>query len=213
MTSPSAGRPVARCARRDHCGPKAKRSAPRLLPTAVAFVACALLVAGCSSSGSSPQLGDPASSTPAVTTPTTSAPPQPTMRAQVLAQYQGFWSHLTAASRAPAAQRRAILQPYAANPELKSLLAGIARDRTKGRVFYGAPVIHATVSLPAGVPRTAVVRDCQDATHTGDQDLKTGRRLTKGTPHTLVVSTLHSASGGHWRVAFVTFPKRSCSAD
>lgn len=216
MTSPSSGRPVARCANRDHCGPKAKRSAPRQLLTAVAFVASALIVAGCSSSGSSPQLGDPVPSTPAATstgpspTVSSSSPATGSVRSQILAQYQAFWRALPGASRAAASHRRALLSKYTASPELGSLLAGMARQDREGKVIYGFDKPHAVVSTLALSQGVAVVTDCQDSSQSGVARRTSGRRLTVGVKRNHVVSTMHRGADGAWRVSFVAYPKTPC---
>jgi hypothetical protein len=141
--------------------------------------------------------------------PTSSPSISASAQQQALDQYRAFWAALTPASRATAAHRRAMLAPYAADPELKSLVDGMAQDRAKGRVFYGQPVVRASVTQFSEARGIAVVRDCQDATHTGDKDVRTGRVLTKGTARNLVVATLHKLAVG-WRVVFVSFPSQSC---
>jgi hypothetical protein len=163
------------------------------------------LTAACS--GSSGDIAQPPS--------THSAPPSSTSspdsaRAQVLAQYRKFWAVQTPASVAPASKRRAMLSPVAADPELTSLLQGIAKERSMGRVYYGTPVLHPQISSLSESSSVAVVRDCQDASHAGDKDARSGRLLTKGTSRTLVVSTLNRKQDGVWRVAYVTFPKQQC---
>ena len=58
------------------------------------------------------------------------------------------------ASRASAGTRQKILAPYASDPELNSLLAGMARGDRTGTVFYGEdqprPTI-AQLSIPQGL--------------------------------------------------------------
>ena len=127
-----------------------------------------------------------------------------------LRQYRAFWRVLTPVASAPAVRRRSMLSPYTADPELSSLLAGIERDRAAGRVFYGTPRLRPKVTTISVRRRLAVVRDCQDATRAGDKDASTGRLLTKGTPRTLVVATLHLQRDGRWRVVFVSFPEQRC---
>jgi hypothetical protein len=86
----------------------------------------------------------------------------------------------------------------------------MARDRARGRVFYGAPVLRPKVTALSTGTRVATITDCQDATHTGDKDAKTGRLLTKGSPRTTVVATMNLQRDGEWRVVYVTFPKQRC---
>lgn len=165
-----------------------------------------LFGAGCS--GSSNNIAQPLtqSSTPA--TPTAS--PTASVSQQVLAQYQTFWSALTPASRASAGARRGILAQVATDPELSSLLSGIARERARGRAFYGVDVPRAHVSQILMTQGIAVVDDCQNSAGSGVVDLSSGQRLTKGVPRNHVVSTMHRGSDGIWRVASVEYPNTSC---
>ena len=185
----------------------------------LALAAAVAAASGCSSSnGTAGGLPDQSSSslqtTPlaATSSQATASPPgkaaSPSEAA--LSQYRAFWRTLTPASSAPAGQRRAMLTPYSAEPELSSLLDGISRERAAGRVYYGTPKLHPKVTALSVPRRVAVIRDCQDATRTGDKDTATGRLLTRGAQRTLVVSTLHLLPDGKWRVAFVTFPKQRC---
>jgi hypothetical protein len=128
----------------------------------------------------------------------------------VLAQYRQFWATLTPASQTTATRRRVLLEPVSADPELTSLLAGISRDRARGRVYYGQPVTRGRITQLSTAKGVAVVRDCQDASQTGDKDMRSGKLLTKGTTRTLVVTTLHAVAGGTWKVVFVSFPRQSC---
>jgi len=58
-----------------------------------------------------------------------------------------------------ASHRRALLSRYVANPELKSLLAGMARQDREGKVIYGFDQPHANVRAVAASQRVAVVSD------------------------------------------------------
>jgi hypothetical protein len=131
-------------------------------------------------------------------------------RTQILAQYRGLWQTLTPASRAEASARRALLARYATDPALKSLLAGIATQRSKGHVYYGVDGLRPSVEAVSESQGTAVVNDCQDSTRAGLEDQATGRHLTIGKPRNLVVSTMHRSGSGEWLVAFITYPKTPC---
>jgi hypothetical protein len=175
--------------------------------TAGVTIAAAVAMAGCSGDG---QAGTAQSAPPAPQSSPSVSPTAPTdVKTEVLDQYRAFWAHLTPASLAGEERRREILAPFTADPELKSLISGIAKDRARGRVFYGQPVVRPRVTQLSESQGVAVVRDCQDASHTGDKDVRTGRRLTKGSPRTLVVATLHRLRSA-WRVVFVSFPSSSC---
>lgn len=183
--------------------------------TTLAVAWCGLVMAmagaaaGCSSS-SSPSLANPSGSTsPSLAasqpTPTTTAGE----KAQILSQYSGFWAELAPASKAAASRRRALLSPYATDPELTSLLRGMARGDRQGTVFYGAdrprPKV-ARLSVQQGI---AVINDCQDSSRAGNADRSTGRHLTVGVARHLVTATMHLVQGS-WRVAFVTYQDAHC---
>jgi hypothetical protein len=103
-----------------------------------------------------------------------------------------------------------MLASYAVDPELKSLIDGMAREDAQGHSYYGTPRLRARVQELSPARGVAVVSDCQDASATGDKDVSSGRLLTRGKSRTLVVSTLHRTNDGAWKVAFVSFPRQSC---
>lgn len=181
--------------------------APRARLAAVA-VCLAGLASACSSGGASARdLPSPTSAPSAPASPTSAAASE---TEQILAQYRGFWKALTAASRAPEADRRQALAGYAADPALRSLLSGIAAKRRDGQWYYGEnlprPRLESS-SLGAGV---VVVDDCQDSSHAGLSSITSGRHLTVGVKRNHVVSTMHRMPDGLWRVVFVTYPKTPC---
>ena len=185
------------------------RLAGRTMLAAVLAGATCIALSSCGSHGVTLYRPSPlsqVSSTPGST-------PSPTAESgygEILRQYSGFWAALTPASRSAEAGRREMLAKYADDPELTSLLAGMARESAKGRAYYGAPDLHPQVASLSTDHATAVVNDCQDATKTGDVDVQSGQQLTKGSPRTSVVATLHMGSDAIWRVTFISFPSRQC---
>ena len=102
-----------------------------------------------------------------------------------------------------------MLAKYSADPELKSLLRGMASADSKGQVFYGRNMPRPRIlrsSLDQGV---IVVDDCQDSSHAGLADRKTGKRLTVGVARNHVVATLHQLAGT-WKVVFVSYSSTKC---
>jgi hypothetical protein len=177
-----------------------------------AAVAVAAAVTGCSSNGISTSAGPSgnASTTPAASASTSASPAATSERAALLRQYGAFWRALTPASTSPAADRKRLLSRVAVDPELQSLLSGIARERSRGRAFYGVDVPRPKVEQLSTEQSLAVIDDCQDSSGSGVIDLSTQRKLTKGTVRNHVVVTLHRGADGIWRVAFVSYPKTSC---
>lgn len=176
---------------------------------------CALVLAigaagtGCSSGGSSPSLAGPSGSTSpslAATQPTATAD----AKTQILSQYESFWAALTPASRAAASKRRELLQPFAAQPELDSLLRGMAAADAKGEVFYGANVPRARLLRLNEGSGVAVVDDCQNSSKAGLARRSSGQQLTVGVARNHVVATMHQSTDGKWRVAFISYSRTKC---
>jgi hypothetical protein len=115
-----------------------------------------------------------------------------------------------ASRRAKPAEERALLGAFVSDPALKSLLAGISRERQRGRVFYGADLPRPSIQTLSEDRAIAVVNDCQDSTGSGVFDLKTGRKLTKGVARNHVIATLHRQPDQVWRVVFISYPKSPC---
>lgn len=165
-----------------------------------------VLLAGCSSDGP-----DVATEAPSPTgSPSVTATPSASSEQElVLGQYRKFWASLTAVSRMPAAERRAALAPYTVDPQLKSLLAGMAATDKKGQVFYGADKPRATQASISSDGARAVIDDCQDSTGAGVADLKSGKRLTFGSARNHVVVTMQRVDS-EWKVYFVSYTQKPC---
>lgn len=142
--------------------------------------------------------------------PTASASPTPATEQQaILGQYRTFWASLTPVSRMPATQRRAALAPYTIDPELKSLVAGMANISAKGQVFYGAHRPRATQASLSSDGKTAVINDCQDSTKTGLARRSDMAPLTRGVVRNHVVVTMKKVAGV-WKVYFVSHTNTPC---
>ena len=102
-----------------------------------------------------------------------------------------------------------MLAPYAIDPELKSLLRGMATADRKGQAFYGEDKPRPRLLRMSAQKGVAVVDDCQDSSHSGLANRKTGQRLTVGVKRNHVVVTMHFTDG-LWRVAFVSYSKTKC---
>ena len=183
------------------------------LRSAAVAGAVAAAAAGCSSNGvttSAGPSGGTASSPPPTSNSTSVKPTDTSERSSLLLQYRSFWRALAPASTSSLSQRKQLLRRVAVDPELGSLLAGIARERTRGRAFYGVDVPRPKIEQLSTEQSLAVVDDCQDSSGSGVIELATHRKLTKGTVRNHVVVTLHREADGLWRVAFVSYPKTPC---
>jgi hypothetical protein len=106
-------------------------------------------------------------------------------------------------------QWRDVLGAVAVDPELSLLLSGAQRQRQHGITLYGAVIPHPTVP-PVNGKNTATVRDCQDASHSGQADAKTGKAHTVGVARNPVVATLARGEDGRWRVSQIRYPGGRC---
>lgn len=183
---------------------------PARAGAAAAFAACVL--AGCSSHSNLAVQNLPPSSHTESTSKSTTTSMNATAAAeqQALQQYAAFWNHVTVASAATgAATKRGLLAPYAADPELTSMVTALQQQNQKGEVAYGTDVLHPEIvsfSLSRGI---AAIRDCQDSSHAGVEAAATRKPLTVGPARNPVNTTLHLV-GGKWRVVFVQNPGGTC---
>lgn len=175
---------------------------------AAAVVVFALVVAACGDDGGAGGKASPPSHTSAVASPS-AATSKGADRAAVERVYRRFWVvSSTFARDYPEVQWKRVLGQVAADPQL-SFTVGAARiQRRNGITVYGQPIPHPTV-LPINGADTATVRDCQDASKTGQAD-RNGHPKTVGIPHNPVVATLSRTSEG-WRVTRIHFPGGECS--
>ena len=184
--------------------PSDSRAARRLLWAPLVAVA----VAGCSGGGHV-KITD--SSQAASPSPTASSPSAtPSARDQVLSQYRAFWARVPSASAARASQRRALLAPYTDDPELSSLLRGMAQQDARGEEIYGENVPHPKISRFSLAQGLAVISDCQDSSRSGVERRSDHKRITVGVKANPVVATMRRGADGRWRVSFVSYPKSSC---
>lgn len=98
-----------------------------------------------------------------------------------------------------------MLSKVSVDPELSSLLDAMAQQDHRHQRVYGQNVPHAVVASLLPDRGTAVVRDCQDSSHSGVTDIATGRPVTVGSDHNPLLATMHLDPDGVWRVAFITY--------
>lgn len=194
-------------------------------------IAAALLVAlaltGCARGTGVDTSGGPLPSTTPVTTPTASSstspssettptsPSSPTVPAlttsAILTQYRAFFATLTPASKAPPADRFQMMKNVAVEPELTTVLGGMATSQHQGEVGYGSEILRPHITGVVG--STAILRDCQDTSHVGRLNVATGKKVTVGYKDDLAIVTMNRAVDGVWRVAKIqSKPAGSCTA-
>lgn len=136
------------------------------------------------------------------------APASP--RGLVLAGYEGYW-HATSEALASgnAARARAILAGYVPSHAVPALVRGLQRLWRRHETGFGYPVFH-ILSVTTTGPRTAVVHDCLDLSHSGFQNEQTGQVVGGfGQSREFVITTL-ALEHGRWLVTGAIPVVRSC---
>jgi hypothetical protein len=125
---------------------------------------------------------------------------------RVLERYGEFFVALPKASLMPEPRRNEVLAQYCG--------AGVQHRRQvselTGRIrqsAYGQPTL--TPRITDLGSNTAVIRDCQDTSKSGIQDVKTGDKETKGVPQTLVVTDLRRVDG-LWKITKIDYRGPKC---
>jgi len=186
---------------------------PRRQARTMALAAAAVTLVACASNNIKTVAPQPPSTSltplPPPPPPAGTTSPSTDTNQAVLSQYRHFWAALPAVSGAPPQDRRALLEPLAVNPELDSLLNGMAKQDSAAKGIYGQNVLSPRLQS-SGQTSIAVVTDCQDSSGSGVADRKTGRHLTVGVKRNPAATTLHQGADGTWRVAFVAYGGPSC---
>ncbi|MTD57140.1 hypothetical protein [Amycolatopsis pithecellobii] len=178
-------------------------------PIALAgMVLAPMLVAGCSGADAPAPTSSPNLSAPSQAPSAPSASGQD-QRQAVEAAYTQFWPRTMHADDKPEDTWHDALAAVATDPQFTTTLNAMRYQKQAGIKIYGdvtARIVSVEVSGD-----TAKVVDCQDASHTGQADAKTGDRKTVGVPRNPVNASLkRDSSDGQWKVAEVSFPGGTC---
>jgi hypothetical protein len=181
---------------------------------AAAGLTATAALAACGASAASVTLPPKQSSAP-VATAASSATPTSAKQA-VIDAYLAFWpasSQAEKAGNATAAQ--AILARFVAPDYISYMISGMQSAWAKGEVGWGASVEHIQSVIVATLnsgEQTAEVRDCQDDSHSGLANARTGALMpdTLGSAEQELYTSL-SLVNGHWLVDQVTFVGDSCT--
>jgi len=136
---------------------------------------------------------------------------RPTVRAQVIAAYEGYWLATNRAidSRSPAAAK-AILTGHVPEGAVSGLVKGLEVLWRRNEVGYGSPVFHIMTVTFTGT-RSAAVHDCIDLSRTGFQDTRTGQVVGAiGQSHEFLITTL-VREAGQWLVTGAISVVRPCA--
>ena len=167
----------------------------------VGVLAALVLAGGCGSAA------PPAADEPAI-----EPPPSPHAHlggdeTVVRQAYERFWQVSQAVPHLPPDRQRLELAAVAAEPLAERMAGALAAQRTRDVTVYGT--VTPRISDVRLDGDTAVVRDCQDASRSGQAD-GSGRPRTVGLARNPVSATVQRSADGAWRVADVAYPGGSC---
>jgi hypothetical protein len=158
-----------------------------------------LLATGCGTSST------PAPPTPY--TPTTTMSDDDT-RNVVKRAFLHFWSVSNGVIQERDGAWRLELAVVAVEPQLSRMVDNLNSLKAHGLGPYGTTTEYVTNVEVKG--DTATVTDCQDASQSGQLDIKTGKRTTVGIPRNPVMGRMQRDTVGEWRVAEISFPGGTC---
>ena len=176
-----------------------RRPAAAVLAFASGVAALVVAVAGCGVGAASVALPvKPSPQRTAATVARRAGPPS--VRAQVVAAYEGYWraTSLALDSR-NRARARAILSRYVPPIAVTAFVRVYATYWRRDEISYGGPVSH-VLSVKITGPGKAAVHDCMDMTRTGFQNAQTGQVIGGlGQPHCYMITML-ARRGGRWLI-------------
>lgn len=142
------------------------------------------------------------------TAPSSTSTPSRNVGGDVADVYAKFWAVGNQVIHDDPTRWHDELAFVAADPELTAMLTNLNTLRARSVTVYGATREHVTkVDVTDG---SATVRDCQDASESGQADATTGARKTVGIPRNPVAAHLVRGGDGKWRVSEVTYPGGTC---
>jgi hypothetical protein len=172
-------------------------------------VAVVILLPGCDQSA---QHAQPApisdTTTRSASPPSTPPPTSANQRLAVEAAYRKFWAVSWDVDKQPPSRWRPVLASVSVDPELTRLYAGTKAQQQAGIRLYGHVEPHPSVRQVTG--DSASIVDCQDASHAGQADARTGRPKTVGVARSPVEASLRRGTDGVWRVSDVRYKGGAC---
>jgi len=128
---------------------------------------------------------------------------------QVIAAYNEYWTRSHQVPHRPLGEWDEAMAEVAVNPQLKTTLQGMKFARRDGVTSYGE--VTARIQDVKIDGKRATVVDCQDASKSGQADLKTGKKRTVGVARNPVEARLKiDSADGAWKVSKITFAGGDC---
>ncbi len=161
---------------------------------------------GCSGGNTSSPPSSPNLSAPSPPSSTSSSVDE---RQAVVTAYTQFWPRSVDAVERPESSWRRALAGIAAEPQLSTMVDAMQRQKAAGIATYGEVAVRISSVEVSG--STANVVDCQDGSHTGQADARTGAKKTVGVARMPVRAALiRDAADGKWKVSRIEFPGGAC---
>lgn len=174
----------------------------------IAIAAAAVLVVAAGiglSSACQPQRATLAPTKPSPPPTSSSTTPDEAIKAA----YNQYWTYLHGLDKKPVSTWRDQLGRVAAEPQLSATLKAMRYQRDIGESAYGH--VTARVEKVDVTGSEARLIDCQDASKSGLQDTKSGRKKNRGIARNPVRADLHRGdSDGRWRVVQISYPGGKC---
>lgn len=179
-------------------------------PRIAAIAAIAVLpiaVIGCSGDESAlPPSTRPAAPAQSSASASASAPGQ---QAAITSAYNNFWFRLSHADEKPEDTWHDALAAVAVDPQLSDTLKAMHQQKQTGVTVYGD--VTARISSIVVHGDTAKLVDCQDASRSGQADVRSGDHKTVGVSRNPVNASLQrDRSDDQWKVARIAFPGGTC---
>lgn len=134
--------------------------------------------------------------------------PAATERRAVENAYVRFWSVSWTIDQLPQERWRPTLEPVASEPLLTRLVEATRIQQEHGIKLYGD--VYARVADVQVHGDRAEVRDCQDASKSGQADATTGKPRTVGVARNPIKGTLLRDGAGAWLVVSIEYPGGTC---
>jgi predicted small lipoprotein YifL len=187
---------------------------PLAVCRAAAGLTAAASLAACGASTPSVSLPPKQSSAPAAAAASSVAPTS--AKQAVIDAYLAFWPASSQAEKTGSATKaQVVLAPYVASTYIGYMISGMQSAWAKGEVGWGTSVEHIESVIVATLnsgEQTAVVRDCQDDSHSGLASAQTGALVpgTLGSAEQELYTSLGLVNG-HWLIEQVTFVGDTCT--
>lgn len=155
----------------------------------------------------SPSVADPASppSAPVSTSSGEALPQEEADRAAIEAQWMRYWRLYIDIVEMPEAVRPSAADAVAVDPTYSNLLKYADYFNDNGRQNYGTVKHRLSWMEPISGASQAVLSDCQDQSHFGASDAKSGKKLSVGVVRDNIKANFIKGQDGVWRISDIYY--------